>query len=182
MYNHILVALDSSEQSRDVVKQAIALAQSVKAKLTLLHVLTSDAGISPTMPLIPVPEYYPSLSITTLELYQEEWHAFQAKSLALLEQYRTEAELAGLTADCCQQSGRPGRTICAIAKAVKADLIMVGRRGHSGLNEFIIGSVSNYVVHHAPVAVLVCNLKTKGSGGAATEPQVCTIGQGDRAN
>lgn len=182
MYAHILVALDSSEQSRDVVKQAIALAQSVKAKLTLLHVLTSDEGMSPTMPLIPVPEYYPSLSITTLELYQEEWHAFQAKSLALLEQYRTEAELAGLTADCYQKVGRPGRTICAVAKAVKVDLIMVGRRGHSGLNEIIIGSVSNYVVHHAPVAVLVCNLKPKGSEDTVIEPQACAIGQGDHTN
>jgi nucleotide-binding universal stress UspA family protein len=182
MYAHILVALDSSEQSRDVLKEAIALAQSVKAKLTLLHVLTSDEGISPTMPLIPVPEYYPSLSITTLELYQEEWHAFQAKSLALLEQYRTEAELAGLTADCCQTVGRPGRTICTVAKAVKADLIVVGRRGHSGLNEFIIGSVSNYVVHHAPIAVLVCNLKTKGLEDPATETQVCVLGEESRTH
>jgi nucleotide-binding universal stress UspA family protein len=182
MYEHILVALDSSEQSRDVLEQAIALAQSVKAKLTLLHVLTSDEGMSPTMPLIPVPEYYPSLSITTLELYQQEWKAFQARSLASLEHYRTEAELAGITADCRQQVGRPGRTICAVAKTVKADLIMVGRRGHSGLNEIMVGSVSNYVVHHAHTAVLVCNLKTKNSESAVAKPQACTVGQGDHLN
>ncbi len=184
MYDRILVALDSSDLSRDVLKQAIILAQSVKAKLTLLHVLSSDEGISPSMPLIPVPEYYPSLSVATLELYQEQWKAFQAKSLALLERYRTEAETAGLTADCYQKVGRPGRTICEVAKAVKADLIMVGRRGHSGLNELIIGSVSNYVVHHASTAVLVCNIRTSSASKplkepleeSTAEPQVCAIG------
>jgi nucleotide-binding universal stress UspA family protein len=187
MYDRILVALDNSELSRDVATQAIALAQSIKAKLTLLHVLSSDEGISPTMPLIPVPEYYPSLSVATLELYQEEWKAFQAKSLALLESYRTEAETAGITVDCFQKVGRPGRTICEVAKAVNADLIMVGRRGHSGLNEFLIGSVSNYVVHHAPISVLVCNLKVKSLKNTApqnntpqntiTEPLACAIGE-----
>jgi nucleotide-binding universal stress UspA family protein len=180
MYVHILVALDNSELSRDVAKQAIALAQSVKAKLTLLHVLSSDEGMSPSMPLIPVPEYYPSLSVATLELYQEQWKAFQAKSLASLERYRTEAETAGITAGCYQKVGRPGRTICEVAETVKADLIMVGRRGHSGLNELFIGSVSNYVVHHAPIAVLVCNLKTSATSKALetpiAEPEVCAFG------
>jgi nucleotide-binding universal stress UspA family protein len=180
MYGHILVALDSSDLSRDVARQAIALAHAIKAKLTLLHVLSSEEVMSPTMPLIPVPEYYPSLSATTLELYQEEWKAFQAKSLALLESYRTEAEAAGVAAGCCQKTGRPGRTICEVAKELKADLIIVGRRGHSGLNELLIGSVSNYVVHHAPIAVLVCNLKTKGSENAGAELQTAAIGEESR--
>jgi nucleotide-binding universal stress UspA family protein len=181
MYAHILVALDSSELSHDVARQAIALAQSVKAKLTLLHVLSSEEGMSPSMPLIPVPEYYPSLSVATLELYQEQWNTFQAKSLALLERYKTEAETAGLTVDCFQKAGRPGRTICEVAEAVKADLIMVGRRGHSGLNELFVGSVSNYVVHHASIAVLVCNIKTKVLEDAA-EPQFCAIGDRPRTD
>jgi nucleotide-binding universal stress UspA family protein len=179
MYDRILVALDNSELSHDVARQAIALAQSVKAKLTLLHVLSSEEGMSPSMPLIPVPEYYPSLSVATLELYQEQWKAFQAKSLALLERYRTEAEAVGLAADCFQKVGRPGRTICEVAESVKADLIVVGRRGHSGLNELFVGSVSNYVVHHASIAVLVCNIKTKVLEDAA-EPQVCAIGDRPR--
>ncbi len=35
-----------------------------------------------------------------------------------------------------------------------ADLIVVGRRGRSGLSELILGSASNYVLHHAPCSVL----------------------------
>ncbi|NEO65320.1 MAG: universal stress protein, partial [Moorea sp. SIO4G2] len=34
-------------------------------------------------------------------------------------------------------------------------LIVLGRRGLGGLKEMVLGSVSNYVVHHAPCSVLV---------------------------
>jgi nucleotide-binding universal stress UspA family protein len=157
MYRHVLVALDNSDRSRALMQQAIALAQSTGAQLTLLHVLCSEEVMSPAMPLIPVPEYYPSLSATTMELYQEEWKAFEVKSLATLAGYRQQAQEAGVLAECLQKSGSPGRTICEVAQALQADLIMVGRRGHSGLSELLAGSVSNYVVHHASASVLVCH-------------------------
>ncbi len=53
-----------------------------------------------------------------------------------------------------QNLGDPGRIICEIARDCDADLIVMGRGNHSGLNEFFLGSVSNYVLHHAPCSVL----------------------------
>ncbi|MGB8699415.1 MAG: universal stress protein [Thermosynechococcaceae cyanobacterium] len=164
MYRHILVAVDLSDLSQGVVQQAIALAQGMGAKLTFLHVLCSEEVMSPTMPLIPVPEYYPSLSTTTLELYQEEWNAFESKGLGVLEAYRTQAEAAGLQAECLQRSGHPGSVICSAAADLQVDLIAIGRRGYSGLSELLLGSVSNYVVHHATSAVLVCNVSKAVTG------------------
>ena len=35
------------------------------------------------------------------------------------------------------------------------DVIVMGHRGISGLQEFFLGSVSNYVLHHAPCSVLI---------------------------
>jgi nucleotide-binding universal stress UspA family protein len=160
MYRHILIALDNSDLSRGVMQQAIALARGMGAKLTLLHVLCSEEVMSPTMPLIPVPEYYPSLSATTMELYQEEWKAFETKSLANLEGYKKQAEAAGVQTEYLQKPGSPGKVICEAAEELKVDLIAIGRRGHSGISELLAGSVSNYVVHHASTSVLVCNLKT----------------------
>jgi nucleotide-binding universal stress UspA family protein len=169
MYRHILIALDNSDLSRGVIQQAIRLAQSTGARLTLLHVLCSEEVMSPTMPLIPVPEYYPSLSATTMELYQEEWKAFETKSLAILENYKRQAESAGVQTEYFQKSGSPGRLICEVGEELQVDLIMVGRRGHSGLSELLAGSVSNYVVHHASTSVLVCN--SKGFDSSAMNEQ-----------
>jgi nucleotide-binding universal stress UspA family protein len=55
--------------------------------------------------------------------------------------------------DC--KVGIPGSSICDRAKQWGADIIVIGRRGHSGLAELLLGSVSNYVVHRAHCSVLV---------------------------
>lgn len=175
MYHHILIALDNSDLSRGVMQQAIALAQNTGATLTLLHVLCSEEVMSPNMPLIPVPEYYPSFSATTMELYQEEWKAFEAKSLATLEEYKKQSTAAGIQTEYLQKPGSPGRVICEVAEELKVDLVMVGRRGHSGLSELLAGSVSNYVVHHASASVLVCNSKALDS--AAMKEQNSTLSE-----
>ncbi|MCZ8054719.1 MAG: universal stress protein, partial [Microcystis sp. LE19-12.2C] len=47
------------------------------------------------------------------------------------------------------------KTICKVAREENIDLIVIGRRGRSGLGELFLGSVSNYVLHHAPCSVLI---------------------------
>ncbi|MEL7079709.1 MAG: universal stress protein, partial [Cyanobacteria bacterium J06582_2] len=54
-----------------------------------------------------------------------------------------------------QLSGNPGRSICELANTWSADLILVGSRGLKGIKEMFLGSVSNYVTHHAPCSVLI---------------------------
>jgi nucleotide-binding universal stress UspA family protein len=158
MYRHILVALDNTELSGIVLEQAIALAKGLSAKLTLLHVLCSEEGVSPVMPLMPLPDYYPALASTTLDQYQQEWTAFSAKSLANLVKAQVQAAEAGVMAEHVQKGGSPGATICEMAQELNVDLIVLGRRGNSGLSELLMGSVSNYVMHHAHSSVLICNL------------------------
>ena len=51
---------------------------------------------------------------------------------------------------------KPGEGILNIAKEVNASLIITGSRGQSKLRRTFLGSVSDYVMHHAPVPVLVC--------------------------
>jgi nucleotide-binding universal stress UspA family protein len=48
----------------------------------------------------------------------------------------------------------PGRRIIEAAKRHRADVVVVGARGH-GLVRKLLGSVSNYVVTHAPMSVSV---------------------------
>jgi nucleotide-binding universal stress UspA family protein len=171
MFRHILVALDLSELGRRVMQQALALAQATNAKLTLLHVLSAEETMSPAMPLIPVPDYYPTLSATTLELYQEEWKAFEHRGHQVLEGYRMDAAAADVTVEVVQQSGSPGRVICRVAQELGTDAIVVGRRGYSGLSELLLGSVSNYVVHHAKCSVMVINAAAEAPTLEAREDQ-----------
>ena len=51
---------------------------------------------------------------------------------------------------------KPGQVICKIAADEKASMIVMGTRGMGKVRRTIMGSVSDYVVHHATCPVVVC--------------------------
>ena len=51
--------------------------------------------------------------------------------------------------------------ICGYAEQIDADLIIIGSRGLKTVKRFLLGSVANHVVPHAPCSVLVIKEKNK---------------------
>ena len=58
---------------------------------------------------------------------------------------------------------KPGEFICSTAKTENASFVVMGTRGLGKLRRTIMGSVSDYVVHHAACPVLVCRNPDKTS-------------------
>jgi nucleotide-binding universal stress UspA family protein len=153
MFDKLLVAIDFSVNSRHVFDEALALAQKTGSSLMLLHVLSNEEEGSPNMPIIGS-EYYLTIADEIARIHQKQWQEYENRGLEILQDYTKEATAAGVTSEFTQNLGSPGRTICELANSWGADLIVIGRRGHSGISELIMGSVSNYVMHHAPCSVL----------------------------
>jgi nucleotide-binding universal stress UspA family protein len=61
----------------------------------------------------------------------------------------------GVAVDFLVWEGDPGESIIEAAAAEAADLIVVGSHGRGTVGRFLIGSVSDHVVRHAPCPVLV---------------------------
>lgn len=158
MFKKILVALDRSEIGQQVFDEALGLAKLTQASLMLLHVLSPEEEGSPYGPMLSSFDYYPGLSHQSFELYQKEWDIFKNLGIQMLQSFCVQANTAGVTTEFTQNVGSPGRIVCDLARTYGADLIVMGRRGHSGLVELFIGSVSNYVLHHAPCSVHVVHL------------------------
>ena len=53
------------------------------------------------------------------------------------------------------EGGDPAEAILDLAERINADLIVVGNKGVSGIRRFLLGSVAQKVVAHAPCGVLV---------------------------
>ena len=160
MFSQILAAIDRSTANTKVFEEALSLAKASKANLILLHVLSGEEEGSPIMSLYPtVGDHYmhlnPQIGHMAHEMYHRQWKAFEAEGLEILRSFADKAIAAGVQTEFSQITGHPSSTICDFAQLCHADTIVIGRRGYSGLKELFLGSVSNYVVHHAPCSVLL---------------------------
>ncbi|MGB3296570.1 MAG: universal stress protein [Phormidesmis sp.] len=156
MYKRILAALDIVEPT--VFETALSLASATDAYLLLLHVLSSRNSNSPMTPAATAWDYSTPLSQQAWEDYQKQWKAYAENGLEVLQDCTDRAEAAGVRSDLLQTSSSPERGICQAAKTWRADLIVVGSHRRKGLQELLLGSVSNYVMHHAPCSVLIVSL------------------------
>ncbi|NJL47200.1 MAG: universal stress protein [Leptolyngbyaceae cyanobacterium SM2_5_2] len=157
MFSKILVALDYGDTCATLFRQAMTLAQATGAGLMLLSILEPDSIGSFATPFYygyPLP-----LGVDNsiwLELYQEA----ESKGLDVLRGFTEQATAAGIPTEFTQSVGSPGEVICTLARTWEADLIVVGSHGRKGISELFLGSVSNYVMHHAPCSVLVIDAQT----------------------
>lgn len=156
MFRKILVALDHGDTGDTLFQPALTLAQSTGARLMLLSVLEPASNGSFATPVY---SGYP-LPIGVDNIWLELYREAEAKGLKRLRRFTDQAIAAGVTTECTQPMGSPGREICALAQAWEADLIVVGSHGRKGISELFLGSVSNYVMHHAPCSVLVVDART----------------------
>jgi len=174
MFQKILVAIDASQRGKLVFCQALEVAKATAANLMFLHVLSSEEEGSPNVSMVGL-EYYPAVADEIVQMHQKQWAEYEIRNLEMLRSYVEQAAAAGVTAEFTQNFGSPSRTICEVARTWKADLIVLGRRGHSGLNELLLGSVSNYVLHHAPCSVLTVKGIIPTNSEDAQKVQAATV-------
>ena len=73
---------------------------------------------------------------------------------SVLADLASRARSNGVEVQTHQKDGDPADAICEVAAQVKADLIVVGNKGMTGVRR-VLGSVPNSVAHQAPCAVLI---------------------------
>jgi nucleotide-binding universal stress UspA family protein len=154
MVKKVLAAMDLSESNELIFEQAVDLALASKAKLMLLHVLSYEEKDSPA-PVLSVSPYMPVIMTETWEIHRQDWEKYEKKGLDLLRSLSDRATAVGLQSEGTQTFGSTGLVICELARNWQAEVIVMGRRSHSSLGELFLGSVSNYVVHHAPCSVFI---------------------------
>lgn len=154
-FKKILVAIDYSEQTPAVFEQAIDVAAKHGAKLIVFHGIQVE-GIGDVAPVLGTGVGLDVVAGRTLQQMQHEMLDEEVdrvkKELASYSQQAIDREIE---TESKYELGDPGALICESAKTWEVDLIILGRRGRNALAEMFLGSVSNYVMHHAPCSVLV---------------------------
>lgn len=155
-FQKILVAIDNSPLCPSTFAASLDLARSNQAQLKLFHCINSDLISDSFVGSVNLDVMSPPTMMTTdFQTQQVLMEQQMQEGSALLKQYTQAAKAQGVVTDSICLVGEAGQQLCEMARDWFADLIVVGRRGRTGLAEAFLGSVSNYVVHHAPCSVLV---------------------------
>lgn len=137
--NNILVPIDGSKESICACKWACTIAQGTGATITLLHVV--DLNLKMT-----------SFDRVSMSGYVPE--SIKKQGEDLLAAYRSHMPQE-LPIKQVLQAGSPHQTIVAVAEELQPDWIIMGSRGASNLKEIVMGSVSQYVLHHVSCPVMI---------------------------
>lgn len=137
----ILVPVDFSRASARSVAKAIEVARANKAALIVAHVLA---------PIVPVvgDGYIPPASYGELE------NAARRAGQRRLDTVLARVKKAGVKATGVLVDGLPAEQITRLARKRRADLIVMGTHGRSGLSRILLGSVAQRVLTLAPCPVL----------------------------
>lgn len=137
MIQHILVAVDGSDGSKRAISLAREIATAKQARLTLLHVVEPPASF-------PLEAY----GLTRAQVYETQLQGARALLEAVASDLPMQVEQV-------IESGAPAETICAQAEERRADLVVLGSRGMGAVGRWLLGSVSDRVVHLSKKPVLV---------------------------
>jgi len=145
-----VVAIDHSSISQIIVQRSLSLIQPLQAEVILLTVVDAN------------PAYFSSITLPTGDLVGIQNFPdldLEAKlnsaADSLLSHYQSVFRAAGVNCQTRRELGNVRESICQIAKAENADFLAIGSRGLGNLERLMLGSVSDYVVHHAHCAVIL---------------------------
>ena len=135
MYDRILLPTDGSKGNSQAVKQAIDLAALSDAELHVLFVVEE-------MP------YAPEMMDGQIE------ERLREIGTDAIEDIRERADEAGITIETAIEDGTPHRAILEYVDDAGIDCIVMGTHGRSGLDRYLLGSVTERVVRSAEIPVL----------------------------
>ena len=148
MYKNILIATDGSALAEKAVSHGLTLAKSVGAKVTALIV---EAPFN----VFDVPE---SRIRQMSEAFAQHAEHTKQHAAKVLNHVANAAKAAGVPCDTVQlEHGFPYQAIITTAKDKGCDIIVMASHGRSGITAVLLGSVTNKVLTHTDIPVLVCH-------------------------
>ena len=155
MFHNIVVAVDGSTSAERALCHAIDLSEAGRGRVTLF-----TAAVEPT-----------ALAYWAPAGLSDAIEAAEAQAARIASQAR-ERVPDHVPVTCVVTNGPIRQALMRQITAGGHDLVVVGSRGHGSVNAAVLGSVSDNILHHSPVPVLVVHASARASlfGRGARSP------------
>jgi nucleotide-binding universal stress UspA family protein len=134
-WKKILIATDGSKFSEAAAERAIDFAKAYGGELTIVSVVDVPA------------EFYGEAP--------EAWDNLVTQAKGFVDKTALQAEASGVRAQAVVKETETWKAIVELAEKQKADTIVMGSHGRTGLKRLLMGSVTEKVIGNAPCPVLV---------------------------
>jgi len=150
-YENILVAIDYSTYARAALKQAVWLARSCNAKLTLIHAAADEARWIHANPVLDV-------------LHDRVRDEFEVRedSGNRMRQMVADESAGDLDVNFKTQIGEPFVEIIHAVQNEGYDLVLAGTRGLANWEQFFVGSTAKRLIRKCPASVWIVNVENAG--------------------
>jgi universal stress protein A len=140
-FRRILVATDFSPASRPAFRTALDLARAQRGRLAIVHVLPSVAPMG-------VEGY------VSARMYEEMEASVRRWAQKRLDRLVAEARSVRVAAWPLLLEGAAHEAIARAVRSERADVVVIGTHGRTGLERVFVGSVAARVIGTAPCPVL----------------------------
>ncbi len=134
-YRHLLCPVDFSDSSRRAIAWSSRFSKAVGARLTVLHVVDTRL-----------------LSIGNLVAVPNAFDEIRQRAEEALVELKREVDLTGAKVEISE--GVPEDVVVSAANRGDVDLLVMGTHGLSGIQKFLLGSVTEKVLHRVQVPLL----------------------------
>ena len=148
MHKNILVPTDGAKLSGKAVAEAVKLAMTCRARITVMHVISDFKKAMSETYAVPA-----AMAAPVQKKFQDE---AAVRSKKILDSACAEANVAAITCTGVSVvSDSPYDAIIKQAAKSKCDVIVMASHGRKGLQGFLLGSETTKVLCHSKIPVLV---------------------------
>jgi len=151
----ILIALDYDPSSQKIAEAGFSIAQSMNAGITLLHVISDDLYYS-SIPFSPYMGFVGYKDVEVENLSNIELTEAPTRFLEFAKKHLRDENIEILI-----KEGDFADSILEGALSINADMIVIGSHSRSKLSELLIGSVTEKVLRHTTIPLLIIPVKNK---------------------
>lgn len=152
----VLIAIDYDLTARKVAEAGYSLAKAMNAKITLLHVVANDIQYTP-LDYSPITGFGGFMDFNPLKQESLDW----AKNASVQFLDSLKKHLGDNEIETVVEEGEVATSILKAASEMHADLIVIGSHSRRWLDEILMGSVAEKVMHHTLTPLYVVPTKKK---------------------
>jgi len=150
----ILIALDYGPTTQKVAKIGFSLCKNKEAAITLLHVI-ADPTYYPSVGYDPIMGFNGFMNIDLLR--PDILDKLKSTSLDFLD--KAKHQLGDDSIKTMVMEGSVAESILQVAKEINADIIVMGSHSRRWLENIVMGSITEYVLHHTTTPLLIIPTK-----------------------